>query len=625
MPLLKNSFRFSPSAAKFTFWAASLILPPLLYWGGLTAWFYRDDFALLSFRGLVAKGSLTLASALFAPVAQGTIRTLSERVYYLSFFSLFGTNALPYHILAFLTFSATLLMLAEVCTKLTASRAAGYWAAFLWGINSALAMPISWTAEYYHLLCAFFFLLDLWLLLRFVETGEKRYYVAQWITFILGFGVLEINVVYPALATVYVLCRAPQLLRKILPMYLVSAAYVILHFAVAPVATAGPYKMYWDWHILPTLSTYFSRALGSIWLTTLGLDSYALWLIPAAALTAFLVWKLRQRDWVFLLFPAWFVIVLAPLLPLREHLTYEYLTEPTLGLAIWAGAAVSSGFHARIWWKAATAVLLILYVWASVSITPLIVQPFHDRSIQARNLYDGLVPEKDHFLTRTLLLTGVTPELVGDAINSGALRLAGIQNVYVLNAEKPKLSPAQQLESAAVFLSDSNLERQMVAQDRAVVYDVSQGARDVTAEYRTAQGVVPGGLASRVEMGIASYADQLGPTWFGIEGSIRWMPKHATVRLRGPTAPGQQLYLAGFCPPLVVQAGPVEMQVSVDGRKLPSVWLREGGVAFSFNFPLPAEATGKDVVQIDIDLSRTLRPPGDARELGLAFSSLEIH
>jgi hypothetical protein len=67
------------------------------------------------------------------------------------------------------------------------------------------------------------------------------------------------------------------------------------------------------------------------------------------------------------------------------------------------------------------------------------------------------------------------------------------------------------------------------------------------------------------------------------------------------------------------------MQVSVDGRKLPSVWLREGGVAFSFNFPLPAEATGKDVVQIDIDLSRTLRPPGDARELGLAFSSLEIH
>ncbi len=85
---------------------ALCVIPPLvslvLFWPGLVSWFQRDDFAWLGLRDLVHSWS-DLGTALFHPYAQGTIRTLSERVYFLTFYSLFGLHALPYRILGFLT------------------------------------------------------------------------------------------------------------------------------------------------------------------------------------------------------------------------------------------------------------------------------------------------------------------------------------------------------------------------------------------------------------------------------------------------------------------------------------------------------------------------------------------
>src|SRR5579863_9143981 len=105
-----------------------------LYWRGLTSWFQKDDFAWLGLRALI-RGSHNLSWALFAPLAQGTIRTLSERVVFLSFPSLFGLHALPFHCLAILTCAATAVLLSAVAAKLTGSRAVGFWAAILWTLN----------------------------------------------------------------------------------------------------------------------------------------------------------------------------------------------------------------------------------------------------------------------------------------------------------------------------------------------------------------------------------------------------------------------------------------------------------------------------------------------------------
>ena len=47
-------------------------------------------------------------------------------------------------------------------------------------------------------------------LLRYVESGNPRYNLCQWIAFLLGFGALETNIVYPALAAAYVHALDPR-------------------------------------------------------------------------------------------------------------------------------------------------------------------------------------------------------------------------------------------------------------------------------------------------------------------------------------------------------------------------------------------------------------------------------
>jgi hypothetical protein len=606
----------------------SILLPIVLYWRGLTAWFQREDFALLSLRDLLASGH-NLAWALFAPVAQGTIRTLSERVFYLSFSWFFGLNALPYRIAAFLTFAAALLLLSSVCAKLTGSRSAGHWAAVLWGVNGALAIPLTWTAEYYELLCALVFLLDFWFLLRFVETGERRFYVAQLVTFIAGFGVLELNVVYPALAAVYAFFRAPKILRKILPMFFVSAVYLVVHTVVAPLPAAGPYKLHWDWHIIQTLATYGNWALGPAWLSLVGLRSIFVRLILVSMLTAglgaWLIWKLRARQWAALLFPAWFIIVLLPLLPLREHISYEYLTVPLIGVAMWGGAAVGAGWQARGWRRIAACTLLVTYLAVSIPIGTSLSRLFHDRSIQVRDLVYGLVALHDKRADRVLLLTGVSPEMFEYAIYSRALRVAGIRDAYVVPEDKQKVGAISDAKSADELFIDPVLEREVLAQNHALVYDVSHGIKNITAEYRAAFGALPAAEpASHIDLGGDSYASQLGPTWYPGEGAYRWMPKRASVTLHGPRGPGEKLYLKGFCPAAVLKAGPLAIQVSVDDSRLPAMWVRQPDVEFSFSFPLPAGATGKPTVLVNIELSRTFHAPPDPRELGLAFISIGV-
>ncbi len=208
-----------------------------------------------------------------------------------------------------------------------------------------------------------------------------------------------------------------------------------------------------------------------------------------------------------------------------------------------------------------------------------------------------------------MLLKGVSTELFDDAIYPGALRLAGVREVYLVGAP---------FKSAETFFIDPVTEHQALAEHRAVVFDVSHGIRDVTTEAPPSNE-----LATHVDLGSDSH--QLGPTWYPSEGHYRWMPKHASVTLRGPHAPGENLYLKGFSPAAALREGPLALQISVDGQRLPSVWVRQPDSEFSLALALPADATGKATLLIDLELSRTFRTPPDQRQLGLAFTTIEIH
>ncbi len=461
-----------------------------LYWPGLVCWFQKDDFVWLKLLS-IARESQGFLWALFHPLAQGTIRTLSERVFFMSFSVMFGVNPLPYRCWAFTTFIAGVFLLASLCFRLTGSRTAGFWAAILWLTNSSMGYVLSWTAIYYELLCAVSFMLSLWLLVRYAETGDLRYYTWQWISFLLGFGILELNVVYPALAAAYALCCARHVLSKVWPMFLASAAYSAIHTWVAPLPTQGPYKLFWDASIFSTLWTYWKWALGPTRLTYLRIypSPYRslLTVLLMLGLFGFLARKILKREWLTAFFAAWFLIVLAPLLPLRDHIDASYLTIPLIGLALWGGWAVVCGW--RSGWLARISVigLMAIYLCVSMPLARVVARSFYDRSQQIRSFVLGVVAETKGRTNPVVLLRGVDSEMFWSAVYHRPFPLFGLTTVYLVEDGKTRIVPDVPATERVAFLADPAMIQDALRAGRAIVLDLSDGqVRDVTASYRQA-------------------------------------------------------------------------------------------------------------------------------------------
>ncbi len=76
---------------RIAYYGVPMLFCLALHQCALKTWFFQDDFAWLALR-LGINSPSDLLHALFAPIAQGTVRTLSERLYFLVFPSLFGLN-----------------------------------------------------------------------------------------------------------------------------------------------------------------------------------------------------------------------------------------------------------------------------------------------------------------------------------------------------------------------------------------------------------------------------------------------------------------------------------------------------------------------------------------------------
>jgi hypothetical protein len=266
-----------------------------------------------------------------------------------------------------LTQIANLTLIRAVAAARDGLAAAGFWAAILWIANPALIPVMTWTSVYNQALCGFFLLLAFYFLLRYIETGEKRFNTAQWIVFVLGFGALEINVVYPALAAVYTWLCARRYFRRTLPLFVPSLVFTAIHRWAASAIEAPSYRMRFDGTILNTFWKYLVWARGMnhysgphappVWIWNVGT---ALILIGLAAIA---VLKVRQGNKAPLFFAAWFLIIIAPVLPLREHLAEYYLMLPIIGLCMLGGWGLASAWQSRrIFPKAAAAALLLIYL-----------------------------------------------------------------------------------------------------------------------------------------------------------------------------------------------------------------------------------------------------------------------
>jgi len=598
--------------------AAYWLIPPLLclvlYKRGLTAWFQADDFAWLGLR-LQVHDQGSLLHALFAPMAQGTIRPWSERAFFLALESIFGVNALPFRICVFLTQCANLTLLSAITRRLTGSRTAGLCAAILWLVNNSQAWPMVWTSDYNQILCGFFLMSAFWCLLRYIETRQRRYYLWQWVLFLLGFGALEINVVYPALAALYTFLCARNYFRMTLPFFLPSAVFTVVDRLVAPVQHGGPYAFHIDAAIPATLLSYCYRALVPRQVDQIkgGLD-VVLACLFGAALVGFAVMRLRQKDWLPLFCLGWFFIVLAPVLPLRDHISTYYLVLPAIGLAILAGYALASATYA---WKAAGLILAAVYVLIMVSADRIEVNWWQHRSIAIRNMVLGVARAHQLHPNETILLDGVDADLFRAGVYHHPFSVMGVQEVYLTPGSASQIGPLD--VAVEDFELPSGLTVNGLNRDQIVIYRVG-GTRlkAITSVYEnTVAQKLNTDPPRRIDIANPLTAYLLGPEWYAPEEGFRWMPLRATLRIGGPRTHTDRLYLDGFGPPN-------EIRFNLDGKLLSQIVLKKGDSPFHVSLSLPNQLVGKKQIEIAIEVGDTFRVNGDGRDLSLAFRLIEI-
>ena len=343
-------------------WTSSLVaivFMAILYPYTFRAWFQADDLGWLGLGQHLTTFNDWLG-ALFAPLAQGTIRPLSERAFYLAGSSLFGLNALPYRVAIFAVQAANVVLLSLISARLTGS---GLWAPILWVSNIALAALMTWTGSCSEVFCALFLLLGFYSFLQ----GRTA---AHWVFYLMAMGALEITVMYPLAVCAYAWLFARDQLKRVLPMWIPAVLYTVVHELVRTPPKTHVYDLHFDLSMATTLVKYVSLTLGP------GAAAETFSSVPAGlawaatvpmvlCLIAFVYLSHVAGDRLPLFGLIWFVAFLVPFLPVRDHVTNYYLTIPTLGLALAATSAIRNAP------RAVAAVCILLYLGFSIPNTRL--------------------------------------------------------------------------------------------------------------------------------------------------------------------------------------------------------------------------------------------------------------
>ena len=608
--------------SQVAYWATPPLLCLVIYWPGLKAWFQQDDFAWLQLR-LEIGGWRDFLRLLVEPRAQGTIRPLSERLFFIIFSSLFGLDALPFRIWVFLTQFANLTLLSALTWRLTGLRMAGWMAAVLWISGSGLAKVMSWTSAYNQALCAFFLLGAFYCLVRYVEAGESRYWRWQWAYYLLGFGANEWMIVYPALASLYVLLSAKTYLRKALSLWAPALAYALWHHWMAPPAAAGVYGFYLDGRLLATLLTYWQWAVTAVYG---GKGLWPLTLIITAGLAGFVAHRWIKADRLPAFLGAWFVVVIAPVLPLREHLTEYYLTLPTLGLAMLGGYAVALAWRRRWGWRAVSLGLAGAYLTTTLPAAHAATVWNYRQSRMVRGMVRGVARANRLHPGKIILLVGVSSDLFWTGVFDKPFRLVGSNPVFLAPGSEQDIEAHPEYGDVERFILPPVLALRALDEGKLVVYAVEPDRlRNITRVYEpVARARWRVEEPRQVNVAEPIYARQLGPGWYPIQGSHRWTARRATVRLGGPRHGGEKLYIEGYCPAERLKKGPVRMKVSVEGLPVGEVLVDGADRFFHHQFALPEGLVGRDSIEITIEVDRTMRVPGEHRELGLVFGWFAI-
>ena len=603
--------------------APALALTAWLDWQGLKSWFQQDDFVWLSLGGRI-HSFLDLLDAVFRPAAQGTVRVFSERAYFLLLERWFGLDHRPFHLAGLATQGLNLALLAWITLRLSGSRLAAAAAPVIWAAGLGLAVPLAWISAFNEILCAFCLLAAFACLLEWLESGKRRWLAAQWALLVAGFGVLEIVVVYPALAAAWCWIDRRRVPRAVWWMWLASALFAAAHLWLIPKPAEGAYARHWDLSMAATLLQYASMALGGNleplnWpLPRIAPGVVAALTGAAAALWLALAW--RRGEKLALFGAAWFALVIAPLLPLRDHVSDYYLAVPSIGWA-WVAATALAAAWRRAWWiRLATASLLALHLMYAGAAHRLTSDFRYRRGLEARHLFFALDTAVQRHPGKLIVVSGVDEELFWAAFFDSRMLLAARVCLDPQDAANHWLA-AGPADAAAARCAPAEIAQAARERRLAAYRWRPRKLHAWTRHYRHRLprewlGIPP----VRIDTADENAARWLASGWHQIEPGGRWTSLRAEATLAAPNSPGHALTIFGYRP-AEPDKPPACLTVRLNGAEARRFVLPRGKAAFAVTVPLPA-LSGSPQLRVELEVDRPFVAPGDARQLGIVVSRL---
>jgi hypothetical protein len=321
---------------------------------------------------------------------------------------------------------------------------------------------------------------------------------------------------------------------------------------------------------------------------------------------------------------AWYLALLAPVLPLRDHQTEYYVFLPVIGLCWLGGWAVVAGWRTGTRGRAAAVTLSAIYALMMVPGLLATSEWNHAITMRVRNLVEGVAGVHERNPAKSILLEGVDTALFWNGVLDRPFRLFGLDHIYLSPGSGKRIAAHPDLGNIDDYILPAAVVDQALKRDELVVYDVrGPRLRNITDAY----AALPRDTATlplRVDAASPLTSYLLGPEWYPSDGDHRWMPRRAGLRIGGPSTPGQKLYLRGSCPDEQLKDGPLPVTVTVQGITLPATTIRPGENAFELSFPLPDSLIGKPEMRVTVEVGRVFRPASDPRELGLVFGAFEV-